>query len=394
MSQALLPTYIRTPLRFTKGRGAWLTDEAGDEYLDFGAGIAVNAFGHAHPTLVEALKSQADRIWHSSNLYQVPGQERLAERLVGTSFADRAFFTNSGAEAVEACIKTARKYHSHNGQPERWRIITFEGAFHGRTLATIAAAGSPKMVDGFGPMPGGFDIVAFDDLEAVKEAIGPETAAILLEPIQGEGGIRPFAPETLRELRRLCDQHGLLLIFDEVQCGMGRTGHLFVHQAVGVTPDAMALAKGIGGGFPLGACLATARAASGMGAGTHGSTYGGNPLAMAVGNAVLDLMLAEGFLDEVRRKGGLFRQALGRLQDAHPDLIAEIRGAGLMLGVACKMDVKPVIDQCRKQRLLAVPAAAGTVRLLPPLNASDDEIRLGCAKLEQAFAALAAEGAA
>ncbi len=385
MIDAVLPNYSRAPLRFQSGSGSWLTDENGDRYLDFGAGIAVNAFGHAHPHLVEALREQAGKLWHTSNLYGIPGQEALARRLVSATFADTVFFCNSGAEAMEASIKMARKYHSHHGRPERWRIITFEGSFHGRTLATIAAAGAPKLVDGFGPMPGGFDRVPFDDIAAIESAIGDETAAVLLEPVQGEGGIRPFSRETLRAVRKLCDQNGILLILDEIQCGVGRTGWLFAHEAAAICPDIMAVAKGIGGGFPLGACLATQEAAAGMTAGTHGSTFGGNPLAMAVGNAVLDLVLAEGFLDDVRRKAGLLRQGLGAFADSHPALVETVRGEGLMLGIKCRVPAMAMVGRCLAEKLLVVPAAEETIRILPPLTVTESEIRAACEALDRAF---------
>ncbi len=393
MTKAVLPTYNRATLRFVSGQGAWLTDESGERYLDFGAGIAVNALGHAHPCLVEALTEQAGRLWHTSNLYEVPIQEALARRLAEATFADMVFFCNSGAEAMEASIKMARKFHSHRGQPERWRIITFEGSFHGRTLATIAAAGAPKLVDGFGPMPGGFDPVAFDNPGAVEAAISTETAGVLLEPIQGEGGIRPFSHETLRAIRALCDQHGILLILDEIQCGMGRTGRLFAHELAGMTPDIMGVAKGIGGGFPLGACLATKEAAAGMTAGTHGSTFGGNPLAMAVGNAVLDQLLAEGFLDHVCRQGGALRQGLSALADSHHGIVEGVRGEGLMLGIRCRVPAAPLVARCQVEKLLVVPAAEETLRILPPLNVTDEEIRVACGALDRAFSAHARQDA-
>ena len=389
MTHAVLPTYNRAPLRFVRGEGTWLTDETGERFLDFGAGIAVNVLGHAHPVLVETLQKQAASLWHTSNLYEVPGQERLARRLAEASFADPAFFCKSGAEAVEAGIKMARKYQSHCGRPERWRIITFEGAFHGRTLATVAAAGGAKLVDGFGPMPGGFDHVSFDDPEAVVAAISDETAAVLLEPIQGEGGIRPFSREVLRAIRALCDQNGILLILDEVQTGIGRTGTLFAHEQAGIQPDIMAVAKGIGGGFPLGVCLATRNAARGMTAGTHGSTFGGNPLAAAVGNAVLDQVLAKGFLEDVQRKAGALRQGLGALPDAHPEIVEGVRGEGLLIGIKCRVPVAPLVGNCLEERLLVVPAGDNTIRLLPPLNVAGDEIRAACDALGRAFRAFA-----
>src|SRR5690242_1837106 len=296
----LLPTYARVDLAFERGEGVWLVTADGERYLDFTSGVAVNALGHAHPALVAALTEQAHKVWHVSNLYRIPEGERLAERLCAATFADTVFFQNSGAEALECAIKMARKYQSASGKPERYRMITFEGAFHGRTLAAVAATGNKKYLEGFGPPVEGFDQVPFGDLDAVKKAIGPQTAAILIEPIQGEGGVRVPPPNFLRALRTLCDQHGLLLIFDEVQTGFARTGDLFVYQRAGVTPDIMTIAKALGGGFPVGACLATAEASKGMTAGTHGSTFGGNPLAMAVGNAVLDVMLAPGFIEHVR----------------------------------------------------------------------------------------------
>ena len=311
----LLPTYARVDLAFERGEGAWLVATNGERYLDFTSGVAVNALGHAHPQLVAAITEQAKKLWHISNLYRIPESERVAERLCGASFADVAFFCNSGAEAMECAIKMARKYQSANGQPERYRVITFEGAFHGRTLATLAAGGQKKYLDGFGPVVEGFDQMPFADLAATRTAIGPQTAAILIEPIMGEGGVRVVPPEFLRALRRLCDDNGLLLLFDEVQSGMGRTGELFAYQRCGVTPDIMALAKALGGGFPLGACLATNEAAKGMTTGTHGSTFGGNPLAMAAAGALLDVMLADGFLDRVRRTSLILKQKLAEIKD-------------------------------------------------------------------------------
>ena len=330
----LLPTFARIDLAFERGEGVWLIATNGDRYLDFTSGVAVNALGHAHPHLVEAIVEQAKKLWHVSNLYRIPEGETLAARLCEASFADFVFFTNSGAEAMECAIKMARKYQSANGKPERYRIITFEGAFHGRTLATLAAGGQQKYLDGFGPVVDGFDQMAFADLAATKRAIGPETAAILIEPIMGEGGVRVVPPEFLRALRTLCDQNGLLLIFDEVQTGVGRTGQLFGYQRTGVTPDIMALAKALGGGFPLGACLATAEAAKGMTPGTHGSTFGGNQLAMAAGNAVLDVMLAPGFFDRMTGVSLLLKQKLAAVKDRYPTLIAEVRGEGLLRGFA------------------------------------------------------------
>jgi len=370
----ILPTYARVDLAFERGEGAWLIATNGDRYLDFASGIAVNALGHAHPRLVGALTEQAQKLWHVSNLYRIPEAERLADRLCEASFADKVFFTNSGAEAMECAIKMARKYQSASGKPERFRLVTFEGAFHGRTMATIAAGGQPKHLEGFGPPVEGFDQVSFGDIEAVKRAIGPQTAGILIEPIQGEGGVRVPPPAFLRALRQLCDEHGLLLIFDEVQTGIGRTGSFFAYERTGVTPDIMAIAKGIGGGFPLGACLGSAEAAKGMTVGTHGSTYGGNPLATALGNAVLDVVLAPGFLDHVRRTGLLFKQRLAELKDRHPAVIAEVRGEGLLVGVRCIVPNAKLVDALRAEKMLAPAAGDNVVRLFPPLIATEAEI--------------------
>lgn len=372
---ALYDTFARAPLAFERGEGCWLITEDGQRYLDFAGGIAVNSLGHSHPKLVAALTDQAGKLWHTSNLYEIPGQTRLGERLVASTFADKVFFTNSGAEALECAIKTARRYQYVNGRPEKFRTITFEGAFHGRTLATIAAGGQQKYLEGFGPKVEGFDQVPFDDIAALEKAITPETAAILIEPLQGEGGIREVPVAFMKRLRELCDQHDLLLIFDEVQSGVGRTGKFFAHEWAGVTPDIMAIAKGIGGGFPVGACLATEQAAVGMTAGVHGTTFGGNPLAMAVGNAVLDVVLEEGFLDEVKRKALLMKQGLASIADEFPDVIEGARGSGLMLGLKCKMPNTKVNAALRDQKLLAVPAGDNVIRLLPPLTVSDEEIR-------------------
>lgn len=385
---ALFETFARAPLAFERGEGSWLITETGERYLDFAGGIAVNSLGHSHPHLVQALTEQAAKLWHVSNLYQIPGQSRLGERLAENSFADRVFFTNSGAEALECAIKTARRYQYVNGHPERYRVITFEGAFHGRTLATIAAGGQAKYLEGFGPKVEGFDQVAFDDIDAAEKLIGPETAAILLEPVQGEGGIRPFPTASLKRLRQLCDKHGLLLIFDEVQCGIGRTGKLFAHEWAGINPDLMAIAKGIGGGFPMGACLATEEAASAMTAGVHGTTFGGNPLAMAVGNAVLDVVLEEGFLDEVSRKALLIKQGLAAIADEFPDVIEGIRGSGLMLGLKCTMPNTKVNMALRDHKLLAVPAGDNVIRLLPPLTTSDADIQEALARVRAGAASL------
>jgi len=374
---ALYETFARAPLVFERGEGVWLVEANGERYLDLAGGIAVNSLGHSHPHLVAALTEQAGKLWHVSNLYEIPEQRRLADRLVENTFADKVFFTNSGAEALECAIKTARRYHYVSGRPERYRTITFEGAFHGRTLATIAAGGQQKYLEGFGPRVDGFDQVAFDDIDAAAKAITPETAAILVEPVQGEGGIRVFSTQSLKRLRELCDKHGLLLIYDEVQCGIGRTGKLFAHEWSGVEPDLMAIAKGIGGGFPMGACLATDAAAVGMTAGVHGTTFGGNPLAMAVGNAVLDVVLEDGFLEEVGRKGLLMKQGLAGIADEFPEIIADIRGIGLMLGLQCVAPNTKVAAALRGEKVLSVPAGDNVVRLLPPLIISEDEIRVG-----------------
>jgi len=383
-----MPTYARADLAFERGEGAWLTATDGERYLDFAAGVAVNVLGHAHPHLVAALTEQAKKVWHVSNLYRIPEGERLAERLCRESFADVVFFANSGAEAMEGAIKTARKYHSANGAPERFRIIAFEGAFHGRTLATLAAGGQKKHLDGFGPVVEGFVHLALEDAAAVRGEVGPETAAILIEPMQGEGGVRMPSIAFLKTLRQICDEHGLLLIFDEVQTGIGRTGHLFAYQKAGVTPDIMGLAKGLGGGFPLGACLATAEAAKGMTAGTHGSTFGGNPLAMAAGNAVLDVLLAPGFLERVQQTALLFKQRLAELKDRHPAVIAEVRGDGFLIGLRALVPAGDLVDALRAERLLTVAAGDNVVRLLPPLIVGEPEIAEAVARLDRAAARL------
>jgi acetylornithine/N-succinyldiaminopimelate aminotransferase len=384
----LYDTYSRAPLRFERGEGVWLVTEDGQRYMDFAAGVAVNSLGHAHPHLVEALTTQAGKVWHLSNVYENPGQEKMATRLSAATFAEKVFFTNSGAEALECAIKTARRYQYAKGHPDKFHIITFEGAFHGRTLGTIAAGGNAKYLEGFGPKAPGFDPVPFGDLDAVKAAITEATGAILVEPVQGEGGVRPASKEFLQALRALCDEHGLLLIFDEVQTGVGRTGKFFAYEWAGITPDIMAIAKGIGGGFPFGACLATAEAASGMVAGTHGSTYGGNPLAMAVGNAVLDVVLADGFLEHVRDVALVFRQGLASLKDRYPDIIEDFRGEGLMLGIKAKIPSGELLAAMREQHVLGVLAGDNVVRLLPPLIVSADEAREGLARIERAAEAL------
>ena len=385
----LLPAFARVDLSFDHGEGCWLTATNGERYLDFTSGVGVNALGHAHPKVADAIATQAHKAIHVSNLFRVPEQEKLADRLCAECFADYVFFANSGAEAAEGAIKTARKFHAVNDNPERYRIITFEGAFHGRTLATLAAGGQKKYLEGFGPVVEGFDQVPFGDLEAVKSVIGPETAAIMIEPIQGEGGIRVPSNQFLRSLRALCDQHGLLLIFDEVQCGMGRTGELFAHKRVGVEPDIMSLAKALGGGFPVGAFLATKEAGKGMTPGTHGSTFGGNPLAMAAGNAVLDVMLEPGFLDRVKQVGLLFKQRLVEIKDRYPGIVAEVRGEGLQLGLRCVVPNTQLIDALRGEHLLAVGAGDNVVRLYPPLIVSDEEVGEAMGMLDRACARLA-----
>ena len=381
MFPSLLPTYNRADVAFVRGEGPYLFAEGGERYLDFGAGIAVNAFGHANPRLVAALTEQAQKLWHTSNLYRVPGQEALSKRLVENTFADTVFFTNSGAEACECAFKMARRYQYVSGYPERYRIVTFEGAFHGRTLAGIAAGGQAKYLEGFGPKVEGFDQVPVNDLKALNGAITNETAAILIEPIQGEGGLRPVPSEFLRALRALCDERGLLLIFDEIQTGVGRTGKLFAYESLGITPDIMAIAKGIGGGYPLGACLATAEAAKGMTAGTHGSTYGGNPLGMAVGAAALDLVLAPGFLDHVRKIANYLNQQLGRLIGEHPSVFEDVRGQGLMLGLKLRVPNTDFVAAARKEGLLVVAAGDNVVRLLPPLIIEETHVREAMEKL-------------
>jgi acetylornithine/N-succinyldiaminopimelate aminotransferase len=385
----LLPTYARVDLAFERGEGAWLIADNGDRYLDFTSGVAVNALGHAHPDLVRAIGEQATKLWHVSNLYRIPEAERLAQRLCALSFADVCFFCNSGAEAIECAIKMARKYHSAGGEPGRYRIITFEGAFHGRTLATLAAGGQKKHLDGFGPVVDGFDQVPFADLQATRAAVGPQTAAILIEPIMGEGGVRVVPPEFLRALRRLCNDKGLLLIFDEVQTGIGRTGELFAYQRCGVAPDIMGLAKALGGGFPLGACLATAEAGKGMIAGSHGSTFGGNPLAMTVASAVLDVVLAPGFLDRVRRNALVLKQKLAAIQDRYPSVIAEIRGEGLLIGLRAVAPSSELVDEFRAQKLITVAAGDNVVRLLPPLIITEAEVADAARRIESACDRLA-----
>jgi acetylornithine/N-succinyldiaminopimelate aminotransferase len=386
-SAAVMGTYARQNIVFTRGEGSWLFAENGDRYLDFGSGVAVNALGHAHPRLVAALTAQAEKLWHTSNLYRVEGQEAVAEKLARLTFAERVFFCNSGAEACEGAIKVARRYHYVSGRPERQRIVTFRGAFHGRTLATLAAAGNPKYLEGFGPEAGGFDHLEIDEFDQLESVVGPETAAVMLEPIQGEGGVRAFSSDQLRAVREICDKHGLLLILDEVQTGIGRTGKLFAHEWAGIVPDVMAIAKGLGGGFPTGAILATAEVADGMTPGTHGSTFGGNPLAMSVASTVLDVVTEPGFLESVRTKALHLKQGLAGLKDQHADIVEEIRGAGLLMGLKLQSQATPsqVVKAAAEEKLLLVGAGDNTVRILPPLIASDEEISQGLNILSRAL---------
>lgn len=389
MIPPVLPTYNRTPLAFERGEGAWLVTQDGRRFLDLGSGIAVNALGHAHPALVATLTEQAQKLWHVSNVYQIPEQEKLAAMLVERTFADTVFFTNSGTETAELAIKMVRKYWYEKGQPDRIEIITFEGAFHGRSTGAIAAAGSEKMTKGFGPLMPGFRQLPFGDHEALRAAISDKTAAVMVEPVQGEGGIRPLPDACLKGLRDLCDQTGALLVLDEVQCGMGRTGRLFAHEWAGIEPDIMMVAKGIGGGFPLGALLATENAASGMTAGTHGSTYGGNPLGCAVGAKVVEIISDPAFLAEVNRKGALFRQGLEGLVANHPQVFEAVRGQGLMLGLKCRVTNADVVKAGVEAGILTVAAADNVVRLLPALNIPDEDLAEAITRLDQAASAVA-----
>lgn len=383
--EPLFVTYNRAPQTFVRGEGVWLFDEDDNRFMDFTSGIAVTALGHAHPHLVAAVQEQAGKLWHTSNLFQIDGGRRLAQRLCDATFADKVFFTNSGAEALECAIKTARRYQYSQGHAERSTIITFQGAFHGRTLATIAAGGNPSYLEGFGPVAAGFLNLPFGDQDALDAALAaPDCAAVLIEPIQGEGGVRPVPDQCLRGLREACDEQGVLLILDEVQCGMGRTGHLFAHERIGIEPDIMAVAKGIGGGFPLGACLAREEIAAAMVPGTHGTTYGGNPMAMAAGNAVLDVMLEDGFMDHVRDQGGHLKQSLGALLDLFPDLFEDVRGEGLLLGLKCKVPVGDVVTAAREQHLLLVAAGDNVVRVIPPLIVTPSDIAYAMDALEAA----------
>ena len=391
VTSALMSAYARAPLAFERGDRATLIATDGRRFLDFAAGIAVDILGHGHPHLVAALTAQAQRLWHVSNLYEIPEQTRYAERLCAATFADAAFFCNSGAEAMEGALKLARRYHSEGGRPERYRAITIAGAFHGRTLATIAAGGNEKHLAGFGPAVDAFDQVAFGNLNELRAAIGPETAAIVAEPVQGEGGIRPLPADYMRGLRETADEYGLVLIFDEVQCGFGRTGRLFAHEWSGVAPDVMAVAKGIAGGFPCGAFLATDVVAQALTPGSHGSTFGGNPLAMAVANATLDVLLADGFLAEVDRIAGVLRDGLKACVDRNRAVLAEVRGSGLMLGLRVQPDhaAGDLVTAAREAGLLCVPAGDNVMRLVPPLIISDAEVEAALAMIDQACATVA-----
>ncbi|WP_038035557.1 aspartate aminotransferase family protein [Thermopetrobacter sp. TC1] len=392
MTSPVMPTYARHDVAFVRGEGARLWSEDGREFIDFGAGVAVTSFGHAHPHLVEALCTQARKLWHVSNLYRIPEGERLARRLIAASgFAETVFFANSGAEALEAAIKTARSYHFENGQPERQTIITFQGCFHGRTLATIAAGRRKAHTEAFGEACPGFMQLALHDYEAVARAVNEKTAAILIEPVQGEGGVRVVEAAFLEHVRSICDETGTLLIYDEVQCGMGRTGRMFAHEWAGVKPDIMALAKALGGGFPIGACLATAEAAKGMTAGRHGSTFGGNPLAMAVGNAVMDILENDTFLPEVRRKAERLQAGLGRLAAAHGAVFKGVRGIGMMLGLACAVPNTEVTKAALDEGVLVIGAADNVVRVMPPLVITAEEMDEGLVRLERAAMRLAAQ---
>src|ERR1700688_144893 len=388
----LLPVFARVDLGFERGEGAWLIATDGERYLDFTSGVAVNALGHCHPALVAALQEQATRLWHMSNLFKSPDGDKLAARLCEQSFADYVFFCNSGAEAMECVIKVTRKYHAAKGHPERYRIITFEGAFHGRTLGTLAATGSDKYLEGLGPPLDGFDEVPHGDLEAVKKAIGPNTAGILIEPVQGEGGVRSAPHAFFKALRQLCDDNDLLLIFDEVQTGMGRTGELFAYKRIGVTPDVMSLAKALGGGFPIGACLATAEAAEGMTPGSHGSTFGGNPLAVAAANAVLDVMLKPGFFEHVQKMSLLLKQKLASVVDRHANVVAEVRGEGLLIGLKAVVSSADLVAAVRNEKLLRAGAGENVVRFLPPLIVTEAEIEESVVRLERACVALSGRG--
>jgi len=390
VTSAVMPTYGRYDIAFERGEGPYLYATDGRRFLDFAAGIAVNSLGHSHPKLLKALAEQSAKLWHVSNLYRIPEQEKLAQRLTEATFADKVFFCNSGAEALEGAIKLVRKYHDETGHPERFNIIGCSGAFHGRTLATLAAAGNEKYLKGFDPAVEGFKQVAFGNLNELRAAIDGSTAAILVEPVQGEGGIRPAQLDYLRELRRIADEFGILLVFDEVQCGIGRTGKMFAHEWAGVTPDVMCIAKGLGGGFPVGAFMATDKAAVGMTGGTHGSTFGGNPLAMAVANAVLDVMQEPGFMEGVDRIGRHLWKELEGVVQRHPKVFSEVRGAGLMLGLRCVVPNTQVVDKLRENGLLTVGAGENVLRLVPPLIITEAHVREAVDALDKAASALAA----
>ena len=387
MIPAVMPTYQRSEIAFERGEGAYLFATDGRRYLDFASGIAVTVLGHSHPHLVAALTEQAKKVWHLSNLYQIPGQQRRAERLVAASFADSVFFCNSGAEAIECGLKMTRKYHDENGAPERYRVITVEGAFHGRTLATIAAGGQEKHLKGFDPIVDGFDKVAFGNMNELRAAITGETAAILIEPVQGEGGMRAASVDYLRALRQVADEFGLVLFCDEVQSGMGRTGKLFAHEWAGIEPDIVATAKGIAGGFPMGACLAKENVAKALTAGSHGSTFGGGPLATACANAVLDILLADGFFANVERMGRLLRSRLEALVKRHPGVFTDLRGTGLMLGLKCVVPNTEMVNKLRAGGLLTVTAGDNTVRVLPPLIIEESHIEEALAILDKVASA-------
>ena len=379
MITAVMPTYGRWDVAVERGEGCYLYATDGRKFLDFTSGIAVTSLGHCHPHLIEAVSAQAKKLWHSSNLFQIPGQQKLAERLVASSFADTVFFNNSGAEAVELSLKVARKYQSETGHPERYRVIGCHGSFHGRSFATLAAAGAENYLKGFGPVMDGFDHVAFNNLNEMRAAVTDETAAILVEPVQGEGGVRAPSAEYLKGLRAICDEFGLMLVFDEVQCGMGRTGKLFAHEWAGVGPDVMAVAKALGNGFPIGACLATEKAAIGMVGGSHGSTFGGNPLAVAAGNAVMDVMLEPGFFERVQKVSRVLQDRLQTLVGAYPKLFAELRGSGLLVGIRCQqaMPAGDFVARLRANGLLCLTAGENVLRILPPLIVGEPEIEEG-----------------
>jgi len=380
---AVMPTYGRWDVAVDHGEGCYFYATDGRKFLDFTSGIAVTSLGHCHPYLIEAVAAQAQKLWHSSNLFQIPGQQRLAERLVANSFADTVFFNNSGAEAVELSLKVVRKYQSETGHPERYRVIGCHGSFHGRSFATLAAAGAEGYLKGFGPVMDGFDHVAFNNLNEMRAAVTDETAAILVEPVQGEGGVRAPSADYLKGLRAICDEFGLLLVYDEVQCGLGRTGKLFAHEWSGVAPDVMAVAKALGNGFPIGACLATEKAAIGMVAGSHGSTFGGNPIAVAAGNAVMDVMLEPGFFERVQKVSGLLQDRLATLVGAYPKLFAELRGSGLLLGIRCHVTAGDFVAKLRANGLLCLTAGENVLRILPPLIVGEAEIEEGLAILNQ-----------